>query len=117
MANSINNDIAINQVLMQMRSLAAAAGPNDQANGVNQTDRVVRTDNDFATVLRNSISSVNELQQHAGQLTTAYQQGDENVDLARVMVSLEKAGLAFEAVTQTRNRLLSAYKDIMNMPV
>ena len=117
MSNSINNDVAINQVLTQMRSLAEAAGPAGDTTGAGQANAATKTDTDFATVLRDSLSKVNELQQQSGELTAAYQRGDESVDLARVMVASEKAGLAFEAVTQTRNRLLSAYQDIMNMPV
>jgi flagellar hook-basal body complex protein FliE len=57
------------------------------------------------------------MQQTASATSMAFQRGAPDVDIARVMISLEKASVAFEAVTQTRNRLLSAYKDIMNMPV
>lgn len=117
MSDALNNDAAINQVLTQMRTLTAAAGPQEPTGGGGQAAPVADTGAEFAAVLRDSVSRVNELQQDAGQMTAAYQRGEENADLARVMISLEKAGLAFEAVTQTRNRLLSAYQDIMNMPV
>jgi len=33
------------------------------------------------------------------------------------MITMEKASVSFQAMTQVRNRLLSAYQDIMNMPV
>jgi flagellar hook-basal body complex protein FliE len=33
------------------------------------------------------------------------------------MVALQKAGVAFQAMTEVRNRLVTAYQDIMNMPV
>jgi flagellar hook-basal body complex protein FliE len=33
------------------------------------------------------------------------------------MLARQKASIAFEATLQARNKLLSAYKDIMSMPV
>ena len=42
--------------------------------------------------------------------------GTEN-DLAKVMVSQQVSSLAFQLTLNVRNKALSAYKDIMNMPV
>jgi flagellar hook-basal body complex protein FliE len=33
------------------------------------------------------------------------------------MVAMQKANVSFQAMTQVRNRLVSAYQDIMNMPI
>jgi flagellar hook-basal body complex protein FliE len=43
--------------------------------------------------------------------------GDNSLSLAEVMLTKEKAGIAFEATVQVRNKVLEAYKQIMNMPV
>ena len=43
--------------------------------------------------------------------------GDPNVSLVDTMVAAQKAGLAFDATLQVRNKLVEAYKDIMNMPI
>ena len=48
---------------------------------------------------------------------TAFEMGDPNVNLSEVMVAIQKANVSFQAMTQVRNNLVSAYKDIMNMPV
>jgi len=37
--------------------------------------------------------------------------------LPEVMIALQKASLSFQAMTEVRNRLVSAYQDIMNMPI
>jgi flagellar hook-basal body complex protein FliE len=50
-------------------------------------------------------------------MTTRFEMGDPSVSLAEVMVNSQKAGLQFQAVAEIRNRVLSAYKDVMNMPV
>jgi flagellar hook-basal body complex protein FliE len=43
--------------------------------------------------------------------------GEPNVNLQDVMVNLQKANLSFQQMVQVRNRLVSAYQDIMNMSV
>ena len=54
---------------------------------------------------------------HAGGMAQAFEMGAEGVDLADVMVSLQKADISFRALTEVRNNLVSAYQEIMNMPV
>ena len=50
-------------------------------------------------------------------MQTAFDMGDPNLSLADVMIAKEKSGIAFEATMQVRNKVLEAYKTIMNMPV
>ena len=71
----------------------------------------------FSDMLSQAVGSVNELQQSSSDLKTAYEMGDPNVDITRVMIASEKASISFEALTQVRNRVVQAYEDIMNMPV
>jgi flagellar hook-basal body complex protein FliE len=68
-------------------------------------------------MMGNAINQVNATQQHAGSMSTRYTQGDPNVDLPEVMVAMQKSSISFQAMSQVRNKLLEAYKDIMNMPV
>jgi flagellar hook-basal body complex protein FliE len=71
---------------------------------------------DFGSVMNDTIGSVNAEQGRAEQISAAYERG-ETTDIAAVMLQRQKASISFEATMQVRNRLLSAYKDIMNMPV
>ena len=68
-------------------------------------------------MLSNAVNNVNDLQTTAGDLRTAYDMGDPNVDITRVMVAGEKSSVAFEATVQVRNRVVQAYEKIMNMPI
>ena len=52
----------------------------------------------------------------ASAMSEAYERG-ETTDIAAVMLSRQQASIGFEATLQVRNRLLTAYKDIMSMPV
>ena len=59
---------------------------------------------------------MNEQQVKASAVSESYERGD-TTDIVQVMVERQKASLGFEATLQVRNKLLSAYRDIMNMPV
>ena len=104
---------SINQVLAEMRRLTAAA----QSSPADQTEGLKSSGADFSALLKQSINQVNETQQVAGKLSEAFSAGDPNVDVAEVMVALQKAGVAFQAMTEVRNRLVTAYQDIMSMPI
>ena len=70
----------------------------------------------FAGALKSALDGVNASQSKAAGLSEAYQRGEET-DVAKVMLARQEAGVAFEATLQVRNRLLSAYQDIMRMGV
>lgn len=106
-------DIAIQNVLSEMRRLSAVAAGEEAA----QARSAQTAGAAFAEMLSQSLNGVNELQSTASDMSTAFQRGDPDVNVAEVMIALEKASVAFEAVTQTRNRLLTAYRDVMNMSV
>ncbi|MBB4086590.1 flagellar hook-basal body complex protein FliE [Sphingomonas carotinifaciens] len=70
----------------------------------------------FADTLNEAVKSVNDSQQQAAKLSESYERG-ETMDIAKVMLARQQASVGFEATLQVRNKLLSAYKDIMSMPV
>jgi flagellar hook-basal body complex protein FliE len=120
----------INQLLQQMRQMQsqlngqqggireAALGEGLQApnalGGASGSNTPVKG---FGEIFQQAISSVNDTQQQAGKLATSFEAGDPKVSLAQVMVASQKASVSFQALTQVRNHLVDAYKDIMNMPV
>ena len=83
----------------------AATGPAGTANG---------PAGGFADALKGALDGVSSAQAKAETLGDAYQRG-EVTDVAKVMLARQEAGVAFEATLQVRNRLLSAYQDIMRM--
>ena len=100
----------INQVLAQMRAMAVQT----QAPEVDKNPAV---SDQFAGLLRQSIDAVAENQGRSSELRTAFEVGDPNVELAEVMVAAQKSSVSFQAMVQVRNKLLEAYKDVMNMPL
>jgi len=99
----------ISQVLAQMRVMSARAqGVQPEA----ETQGAA-----FGDVLRNSIQAVNDSQHQAAALKESFELGDPGVNLAQVMIASQKAGVSFQAMVQVRNKLVEAYKDVMNMPI
>jgi flagellar hook-basal body complex protein FliE len=100
----------INQVLAQMRVARAQA-----TSGLDPAQDVPKTN--FQDLLQRSIDSVNETQQTANGLRTAFEQGKDGIDVSEVMIAAQKSSLSFQAMVEVRNKLVEAYKDVMNMPV
>jgi flagellar hook-basal body complex protein FliE len=73
-------------------------------------------DSDFGAQMKEALGQVAKAQEESGRITKAFEVGEE-VDVTKVMLAREKSSLAFEATLQVRNKLLSAYKDIVSMPV
>ncbi|AER55285.1 flagellar protein [Pseudoxanthomonas spadix BD-a59] len=71
----------------------------------------------FGQLLSRAIDNVSQTQANAGALQTAFELGDPRADLARTMVAMQQAQVAFRATVEVRNRLVQAYQDVMNMPV
>jgi flagellar hook-basal body complex protein FliE len=71
----------------------------------------------FAAALGDALKSVSQAQQQSGDLQRRFQAGADGVSLEETMISMQKAQIGFQAVLAVRNRLVSAYTDIMNMQV
>lgn len=70
----------------------------------------------FAETLRSTIDQVSATQARSSAISEAYERG-EVTDIAQVMLARQESSVAFEATLQVRNKLLSAYQEIMRMGV
>ena len=107
--NTVNTQ-GIDQLLQELNSLSArAAGQQDgaQAEGLPG----------FGEALKAALDQVNGAQQEATALQREFDLNAPNVNLHEVMVSLQKASLSFQTMVQVRNRLVTAYQEVMNMQV
>tara|TARA_Y100001935_G_scaffold81396_1_gene67835 strand:+ start:290 stop:601 length:312 start_codon:yes stop_codon:yes gene_type:complete len=71
---------------------------------------------DFSKKIGEAINSVAESQNKSSQITKAYELGKET-DLTKVIMQQQISNIAFQMTLNVRNKVLSSYKDIMNMPV
>ena len=69
----------------------------------------------FGNFLKDAIDQVNNLEKTStGELEKFL---DEKTDLHSVMIALEKADLSFQTMMQVRNKIVSAYQEIMKSQV
>ena len=99
------------QILQQNDALQRAAS-NGAVSGGNEAKEA----GGFGDAMKSALTQVNSMQAQSSAMTEAYERG-EVTDIAAVMLSRQQASIGFEATMQVRNKLISAYKDIMSMPV
>jgi flagellar hook-basal body complex protein FliE len=92
--------------------LASAASLSGAQSSSPSTSKV-----NFSDALKASLNQVNKVQVEAEQLGKSFAMGDDSVSLSDVMIAGQKANISFQATVQVRNKLVSAYHDIMNMQV
>lgn len=72
---------------------------------------------DFSAALKGALDGVAAAQDKAAGLGKRFQMGDDTVNLSDMMISMQKASISFQATMQVRNKLVSAYQEMMNMQV
>ncbi|MEP7311685.1 MAG: flagellar hook-basal body complex protein FliE [Pseudomonadota bacterium] len=116
------SNMQIDSVLAQIRSLqqqtkigAPSLQPPQLPSGVGSATGTSNVS--FASVMRQGLDRINEAQTKATNLATAFEKGVPGIELSQVMLESQKASVSFRATVEVRNRLVSAYQDIMNMPI
>lgn len=102
----------IDQMLGELRAMSAKAANAPSAPASGGVAPV-----DFASLLKSSIDQVNQAQQQSQAMQKQFELGAPDSNLQDVMVSLQKANISFETMVQVRNKLVSAYQEIMNIQV
>lgn len=111
--------IDVNSVLAQIRSLSTQVqAPANAARGAaTNAAAPANASEGFGSLVGKAIDQVSSTQQTAATLQNKFELGDPSVELSSVMLATSKAQLEFRAMVEVRNRLVSAYQDIMNMPI
>jgi len=104
---------SIDLMVNQLRAVAAQAAVAPTLASSQPTP----SQKDFAAMLKSAVDEVNTAQMDARMLTRQFEAGDPDVNLQDVVLSLQKASLSFQTMVQVRNRLVSAYQDIISMQV
>ncbi|MBV1776980.1 flagellar hook-basal body complex protein FliE [Burkholderiaceae bacterium DAT-1] len=102
----------IDQLLGELKAMSSLASSQKSTPAAD-----IPEGGDFASVLKSSIDQVNQMQLDAHANQQAFESGAPDANLQDVMVSLQKASLSFQTMVQVRNKLVSAYQDVMNMQV
>lgn len=106
--------VEMQAMLQQMQQIQAMA-KGQNSNPPEASAPAARQE--FSQMLQQAIEGVNQQQVQAADLQQAFELGDQKVDLVEVMVSMQQARISFQALTEVRNKMLSAYQEVMSMPV
>lgn len=112
----------VDQILGQIRAMRQQAAAPVETGGL-QPPAALRApapaseSEGFGSLLKASVQAVNETQQKAGAMATAWERGDSEISLTQVMVSLQKADVSFKAMMEVRNKMVDAYQEVMRMSV
>ena len=122
----INNVTAvrsdINEMLSKIREMSAKTSVFGGIGGISHPvsptgmSPTKSFDETFSGI-KEVFNKVNEIQTNTDKVKDAYVSGDKHVSMAQVLLTSEKSRLAFEGLISVRNKILEAYKEIMNMPV
>ncbi len=111
------SNMEIDRVLSQIRVLSSQASAGAAKPALQEKEAGSVASSGFAQLLRQGIDQVNSAQNSATQMTTAFERGTPGIELPQVMLEMQKASVSFRALTEVRNRMVSAYQEIMNMPI
>jgi len=98
----------LDQIQSQAQQLSGVSRPAPAAAGKTPS---------FSDVLFNSINEINKTQLDAKNTTQQWMSGSSDIGLNDVMLSMQKSSISFSFGMQARNKMLSAYQEIMNTPV
>lgn len=112
----MSNSIDTNSLLLQLRAMAQDAGI-PASNPITPESAPPSGNIEFSSLLESSLEKVNERALDASELRGSFEAGNPDVELADVMIAAQKARISFEALTQVRNKMVSAYQEIMRMPL
>ena len=114
MIDKVTSQANISSMLQTLRAYQSEAAGGIEAPSVDKSKGSQPVG--FGDMIRQTIENVNDKQQKAQELSSAYERG-EPVPLTDVVLAMQKSSLSFEATLQVRNKVLKAYEDILNMPV
>jgi len=105
----------IDQMVSQLRAVAAQAAVSSV--DAPQKASAASGSQDFAAMLTAALNEVNSASKQADAMSENFELGDPNTNLQDVVMSLQKASVSFQTMVQVRNKLVSAYQEIMSMQV
>lgn len=72
---------------------------------------------DFGKALMGALSEVRGAENQAADLAQKFSDGDPNVAIHHVMIASEKASISLRYATTLKNKMLEAYRDLINTPI
>src|SRR5262245_48899756 len=111
------SNMQIDSVLAQIRSMSSQVNSTQGSPVGNIASQKTAQPGSFASLMQRGVDEVNRTQNTASNMADAFERGVPGVELSDVMLETQKASVSFRALTEVRNRFVSVYQEIMNMPI
>ncbi|MGA2549973.1 MAG: flagellar hook-basal body complex protein FliE [Burkholderiaceae bacterium] len=102
---------------MELSKISPMQGILGSSPALGTSDATAASGPSFLDVLKRSLNEVNASQTNADAVAQQFQTGQGGVSLEDAMVSMQKANISFQEAVQVRNKLVTAYTDVMNMQI
>lgn len=113
----INNVHGVRSDITEMLSKIREVSNKSKVFSESHTAAPTKSFEHVLSVAKDAVSNVDHVQTEGDKLKNAYIAGDSSVSMAQVILASQKSKLAFEGLVTVRNKILDAYKEIMNMNV
>ena len=85
--------------------------------GKSLTNASYETGEGFLDAMKGALATTSQLQRESGLLNHEVTLENPTVSLEETMLASVKSNIAFQVTLQSRNRIVQAYTDVMNMQV
>jgi flagellar hook-basal body complex protein FliE len=107
----MNDILTVQQKILSEMNKLSSLNINHQINDTEPKDTK------FSDVLSSALSKVNQSQNQARKLQDQFELGNGKTSLQDVIFAMHKSSMSFQVVSQARNKLISAYQEIMNTQI
>ncbi|AYN24436.1 flagellar hook-basal body complex protein FliE [Buchnera aphidicola] len=73
--------------------------------------------NNFVNFFKTALEEISNVQNNSKKNIKKFQLNHSDMSLNDIMINLQKSSISMELAIQVRNRIISAYKEIMNQQV
>lgn len=91
--------------------------PSVSGLSIDSIGRSANSSSGFSNFLSEAVSKVDKQIKSSSELKERHALGDPNVSLPQVMLASQESQIALTMTVEVRNKVLEAYRDIINMPV
>jgi len=86
-------------------------------NFLDENNKDKRQSNNFINFFQKALGEISNVQNNLKKNVQKFQLNNSDISLNDLMINLQKSSISIELAIQVRNRIISAYKEIMNQQI
>lgn len=86
-------------------------------NFLDENKKNIKESDNFIQFFQNALGEINNIQNNAKKNIEKFELNPSSISLNDVMINLQKSSISIELAIQIRNKIISAYKEIMSQQI